>query len=94
MWEGVGGGTKRAPRNPVSPLGKGIPCAQGFSPFTNFNLLFPFPKSQAEAKAGESRKGPGLGGAHGSWLTAVGTGFWAITVGKAGEQRREGAQNF
>lgn len=64
---------------------EGNTCPQGLFPFTNFNLLFPFPKSQAEAKAGESRKGPGLGG---SWLMAVGTGFWAVIV--EGQQNREG----
>lgn len=68
-------------------LGKGIHAPRAFSPFTNFNLLFPFPKSQAEAKAGESRKGPGLGG---SWLMAVGTDFWAVTV--EGQQNREGRE--
>lgn len=69
----------------MSPLGKGIHAPRAFSPFTTLIFYFLFQKSQAEAKAGESRKGPGLGG---SWLMIAGIGFWAA------EQRGKGSQNF
>lgn len=40
---------------PMLP-GEGTPMLPGPFPSTNFNLLFPFPKSQAEAEAGESER--------------------------------------
>jgi hypothetical protein len=57
-------------------------------PFTNFNLLFPFPKSQAEAKTGESRKGLGLGN-HGSGDTFLGSHSLL-----EGQNKGEGAQKY
>lgn len=76
---------------PVTSPGEGTPTLLGHLPSTNFNLLFPFPKSQAEAKAGESERdlGRGAGGRHGFWLWGP---SWSATA-DIYRTRREGAQN-
>lgn len=58
------------------PWGREFHPPQGLFPLHQLQYFISFSKSQAEAKAGESRKGPGLGG---SWLIAV--GFMANSCG-------------
>lgn len=54
-------------------------------------FYFLFQKAKQKQKQVSQGRDWGLGG---SWLLAVGTGFWAVIVGGARKHRGEGAQNF
>ena len=71
------------------PWGREDRALRVFPPSPTLIFYFLFQKAKQKQKQVSQGRDWGLGG---SWLLAVGTGFWAVIVEGARKHRREGAQ--